>query len=86
MRNFWICVWFLIDEIELSIIIFWSLCVATDGTNNYLYDQLWKLCAGPLFHLPKVGEKINYFPQGHIEQAIFYFIFYKLIKFFRICF
>ncbi|CAN7078765.1 unnamed protein product, partial [Brassica oleracea var. botrytis] len=46
--------------------------VATDGTNNYLYDQLWKLCAGPLFHLPKVGEKINYFLQGHIEQAIFF--------------
>ncbi|KAF2569277.1 hypothetical protein F2Q68_00024480 [Brassica cretica] len=44
--------------------------LATDGTNNYLYDQLWKLCAGPLFHLPKVGEKINYFPQGHIEQLV----------------
>ncbi|CAN6909546.1 unnamed protein product, partial [Brassica oleracea] len=58
--------------------------VATDGTNNYLYDQLWKLCAGPLFHLPKVGEKINYFPQGHIEQAIFFLFSYKLIIFFRI--
>ncbi|XP_013596928.1 PREDICTED: auxin response factor 20-like [Brassica oleracea var. oleracea] len=44
--------------------------LATDGTNNYLYNQLWKLCAGPLFHLPKVGEKINYFPQGHIEQLV----------------
>ncbi|KAG2330418.1 hypothetical protein Bca52824_001598 [Brassica carinata] len=28
-----------------------------DGTNNYLNDQLWKLCVGPLFDTPKVGEK-----------------------------
>ncbi|KAL0666840.1 hypothetical protein Bca4012_029544 [Brassica carinata] len=53
--------------------------LATDGTNNYLYNQLWKLCAGPLFHLPKVGEKINYFPQGHIEQAIFFLFFTNLL-------
>ncbi|KAL0737200.1 hypothetical protein Bca4012_013410 [Brassica carinata] len=46
--------------------------LATDRTNNYLYGQLWKLCAGPLFDLPKVGEKIYYFPQGHIEKAIFF--------------
>ncbi|KAF8087596.1 hypothetical protein N665_0576s0004 [Sinapis alba] len=44
--------------------------LATDGTNNFLYDQLWKLCAGPLFDLQKVGEKIFYFPQGHIEQLV----------------
>ncbi|KAG2292582.1 hypothetical protein Bca52824_039251 [Brassica carinata] len=29
----------------------------TDGTNNYLYDQLWKLCAGPLFDPQKIGEE-----------------------------
>ncbi|KAF8100518.1 hypothetical protein N665_0222s0017 [Sinapis alba] len=46
------------------------LGIPTDGTNNFLYDQLWKLCAGPLFVLPKVGEKIFYFPQGHIEQLV----------------
>ncbi|KAF8107732.1 hypothetical protein N665_0117s0004 [Sinapis alba] len=44
--------------------------ITTDGTNNYLYDQLWKLCAGPLFNLPKSGEKVYYFPQGHIEQLV----------------
>ncbi|CAN6972210.1 unnamed protein product [Brassica rapa subsp. trilocularis] len=43
-----------------------------DETNNYLNGQLLKLCAGPLFDTPKVGEKVYYFPQGHIEQAIFY--------------
>ncbi|CAH2071018.1 unnamed protein product [Thlaspi arvense] len=38
-----------------------------DETNNYLYDELCKLCGGPLFDLPKIREKVYYFPQGHIE-------------------
>ncbi|CAF2042225.1 BnaAnng13910D [Brassica napus] len=29
-----------------------------DETNNYLNGQLLKLCAGPLFDTPKVGEKL----------------------------
>ncbi|CAN7028600.1 unnamed protein product [Brassica oleracea var. botrytis] len=45
-----------------------------DETNNYLNGQLWKLCAGPLFHTPKVGDKVYYFPQGHIEQTIFFYL------------
>ncbi|AAF79686.1 F9C16.11 [Arabidopsis thaliana] len=32
-----------------------------------MYEQLWKLCAGPLCDIPKLGEKVYYFPQGHIE-------------------
>ena len=60
------------------------VCVATGGTNNYLYDQLWKLCAGPLFDPPKIGEEVYYFPQGHIEQAIIFF--YKITIYFHICF
>ncbi|CDY24168.1 hypothetical protein Bca4012_006541 [Brassica carinata] len=32
--------------------------LATDETNNYMYDQLWKLCAGHLFDLPKIGEEL----------------------------
>ncbi|CAN6867674.1 unnamed protein product [Brassica oleracea] len=43
--------------------------IRTDGTNRYLYNQLWKLCAGSLFDLPIIGEEVYYFPQGHIEQA-----------------
>ncbi|KAJ4880601.1 Auxin response factor 20 [Raphanus sativus] len=31
--------------------------LAIDETNNYLNNQLWKLCAGPLFDTPKIGEK-----------------------------
>ncbi|EOA38923.1 hypothetical protein CARUB_v10011321mg [Capsella rubella] len=37
------------------------------GSESYMYEQLWKLCAGPLCHLPNLGDKVYYFPQGHIE-------------------
>ncbi|KAK1438532.1 hypothetical protein QVD17_04341 [Tagetes erecta] len=33
-----------------------------------LYKELWKACAGPLVDVPKDGEKVFYFPQGHMEQ------------------
>ncbi|XP_060206792.1 auxin response factor 9-like isoform X1 [Lycium barbarum] len=33
-----------------------------------LYHELWKLCAGPLVDVPKVNERVYYFPQGHMEQ------------------
>ncbi|XP_059662192.1 auxin response factor 9 isoform X2 [Cornus florida] len=33
-----------------------------------LYTELWKACAGPLVDVPRVGEKVFYFPQGHMEQ------------------
>ena len=56
---------------HISLIMF-SLFLAIGETNNYLNGQLLKLCAGPLFDTPKVGEKVYYFPQGHIEQAIFF--------------
>ncbi|KAF8047820.1 hypothetical protein N665_2815s0003 [Sinapis alba] len=46
------------------------LGMTIDGTNNYLDDKLWKLCAGPMFDPPKIGEKVLYFPQGHIEQIV----------------
>ncbi|EOA26040.1 hypothetical protein CARUB_v10019454mg [Capsella rubella] len=38
-----------------------------DGSESYMYEQLWKWCAGPLCHLPNLGDKVYYFPQGHIE-------------------
>ncbi|KAK1670494.1 hypothetical protein QYE76_058653 [Lolium multiflorum] len=34
-----------------------------------LFDELWHACAGPLVTVPRVGDFIFYFPQGHIEQA-----------------
>ncbi|KAL9435276.1 hypothetical protein AB3S75_021531 [Citrus x aurantiifolia] len=33
-----------------------------------LYRELWKACAGPLVEVPRNGERVYYFPQGHIEQ------------------
>jgi len=34
-----------------------------------LYTELWKACAGPLVDVPKRGERVFYFPQGHMEQV-----------------
>jgi len=33
------------------------------------YLELWHACAGPLTSLPKKGNVVVYFPQGHLEQA-----------------
>ncbi|XP_074583722.1 auxin response factor 9-like isoform X2 [Curcuma longa] len=35
---------------------------------DVLYTELWKACAGPMVTLPCVGERVYYFPQGHMEQ------------------
>ncbi|KAK2968974.1 hypothetical protein RJ640_012428 [Escallonia rubra] len=34
-----------------------------------IYMELWHACAGPLTNLPKKGNVVVYFPQGHLEQA-----------------
>ncbi|CAH2078119.1 unnamed protein product [Thlaspi arvense] len=39
-----------------------------DGGGEHLYDELWKLCAGPLVDVPQAEERVFYFPQGHMEQ------------------
>lgn len=51
-------------------------------TGEYLYDELWKLCAGPLVDVPRAEERVYYFPQGHMEQVSFSFLF-DLFFFFR---
>ncbi|ONK63416.1 uncharacterized protein A4U43_C07F14910 [Asparagus officinalis] len=38
-----------------------------DG-NDYLYNALWRACAGPLVSIPCIDDKVFYFPQGHIEE------------------
>ncbi|KAJ6844706.1 auxin response factor 7-like [Iris pallida] len=35
---------------------------------DLLYKELWHACAGPLVTLPREGERVFYFPQGHMEQ------------------
>lgn len=34
-----------------------------------MFMELWYACAGPLTSLPKKGNVVVYFPQGHLEQA-----------------
>lgn len=36
-----------------------------------LFTELWHACAGPLVTVPREGERVFYFPQGHIEQVSF---------------
>lgn len=36
--------------------------------SDVLYTELWKACAGPLVDVPRSGERVYYFPQGHMEQ------------------
>nr|ACX68650.3 auxin response factor [Dimocarpus longan] len=38
------------------------------GSTDALYRELWHACAGPLVSLPREGERVYYFPQGHMEQ------------------
>lgn len=38
------------------------------GQEDDMYTELWKACAGPLVDIPRAGERVFYFPQGHMEQ------------------
>ncbi|KAH7651677.1 auxin response factor protein [Dioscorea alata] len=38
------------------------------GSVEGIYEELWRACAGPLVEIPRVGERVFYFPQGHMEQ------------------
>ncbi|XVE56499.1 hypothetical protein DITRI_Ditri04bG0015300 [Diplodiscus trichospermus] len=45
------------------------LCVENIDPETALYTELWHACAGPLVTVPREGERVFYFPQGHIEQV-----------------
>ncbi|KAI3929707.1 hypothetical protein MKX01_025875 [Papaver californicum] len=40
-----------------------------DFDEDALYSELWHACAGPLVTVPREGDLVIYFPQGHIEQV-----------------
>lgn len=42
--------------------------VRDSGGVDVLYPELWRACAGPLVEIPRLREKVYYFPQGHMEQ------------------
>ncbi|GMI72860.1 hypothetical protein HRI_000955300 [Hibiscus trionum] len=39
------------------------------GPGSSVCLELWHACAGPLISLPKRGNVVVYFPQGHLEQV-----------------
>ncbi|RWR92712.1 auxin response factor 1 [Cinnamomum micranthum f. kanehirae] len=38
------------------------------ASGDVFYKELWHACAGPLVTVPREGERVYYFPQGHMEQ------------------
>ncbi|CAL5379291.1 unnamed protein product [Camellia sinensis] len=46
-----------------------------------LYTELWCACAGPLVTVPREGERMFYFSQGHIEQNLKFVDFEELKNF-----
>ncbi|KAJ8475909.1 hypothetical protein OPV22_019636 [Ensete ventricosum] len=42
--------------------------VGLGSSGDGLYKELWHACAGPLVTVPCQGERVYYFPQGHMEQ------------------
>uniref|UniRef100_A0A7N0SV63 Auxin response factor n=1 Tax=Kalanchoe fedtschenkoi TaxID=63787 RepID=A0A7N0SV63_KALFE len=54
----------------------WSSSSSSSSSSNSpaslassIYLELWHACAGPLTSLPKKGNVVVYFPQGHLEQV-----------------
>ncbi|KAG6490959.1 auxin response factor 7-like isoform X1 [Zingiber officinale] len=45
-----------------------STALVSGAYRDVLYPELWKACAGSLVTLPREGERVYYFPQGHMEQ------------------
>jgi hypothetical protein len=50
------------------------------GSEDALYKELWHACAGPLVTVPRQGELVYYFPQGHIEQVRFHLLSSSVIS------
>lgn len=51
-----------------------SSCSSNASSSNppppsKIFMELWYACAGPVTSLPKKGNVVVYFPQGHLEQA-----------------
>ncbi|CAN0899080.1 Auxin response factor 1 [Linum grandiflorum] len=43
--------------------------ISQPGDEDGLLEELWQACAGPLAYVPKIGEYVYYFLQGHIQQV-----------------
>ncbi|KAL1098105.1 hypothetical protein V6Z11_D05G078200, partial [Gossypium hirsutum] len=61
-----------------------SSCSSNSGSppcSSSIDLELWHACAGPLTSLPKKGNVVVYFPQGHLEQLALAFPFSPLDTF-----
>ncbi|KAL8146277.1 hypothetical protein AgCh_004138 [Apium graveolens] len=62
-----------VNEVEEEEATVCSSIISTTMTNGVaaspIFMELWHACAGPLITLPKKGDLVVYFPQGHLEQA-----------------
>jgi hypothetical protein len=45
-------------------------CFCVGMLKDALYRELWHACAGPLVTVPRQGQRVYYFPQGHMEQVL----------------
>ena len=45
------------------------MIVYAGAPNDALFKELWHACAGPLVTVPREGERVYYFLQGHMEQV-----------------
>lgn len=71
--DYWVFVVYLSSDFCVSgCALFYSLVDAETA----LYTELWRACAGPLVTVPREGELVFYFPQGHIEQVCFLALYY----------
>lgn len=62
-----------------SINLTWSYYAVAQ--NDALFKELWHACAGPLVTVPREGERVYYFLQGHMEQVwrllfLLFFLFF----------
>ncbi|WJX50272.1 ADP-ribosylation factor 4, variant 3 [Trifolium repens] len=57
-----------IKECEKGCCLSPSNCSTNSPLVSSSYLELWHACAGPLISLPKKGNIVVYFPQGHLEQ------------------
>lgn len=62
--------------------VFFFILLHSGVIDDPLYRELWHACAGPLVTLPREGERVYYFPQGHMEQVcLLYYTLLDLITF-----
>ncbi|KAG5044025.1 hypothetical protein JHK87_007940 [Glycine soja] len=45
---------------------------SNEGVQDILYTELWRACAGSFVYVPRVDDRVFYFPQGHLEQVAAY--------------